>query len=193
MIASLDGKVTEKLNDYIIVDVSGVGYGVFVSLEDYSKVEVNKQNRFLIYEHVREQSHDLFGFLDRDTLTLFEKLLDVNGVGPKMALNMLSIGSIDKIKQAISGGDIKYLQQATGVGRRVAERVVVELREKVGLGVSDFTTGDLINMDNSSSSDEAVQALMVLGYASNDALKVLKEIDPSLPTEERIKQALKRI
>jgi Holliday junction DNA helicase RuvA len=193
MIASLEGRVTEKLNDYIIVDVRGVGYGVFVSLEDYSKIEVNQDSKFLIYEYVREQAHDLFGFLERNTQNLFEKLLDVNGVGPKMALNMLSIGPVEKIKEAISSGDIKYLQQANGVGRRVAERVVVELREKVGLGVSDFTTEDLINMDNSSSKDEAVQALIALGYASNDALNSLKAIDKSLSTEERIKQALKRI
>jgi len=193
MIAALNGKITEKLKDYIIVEVNGVGYGVFLSLEDYSKIDVNEQVNLLIYEYVREQAHDLFGFLNRDTQNLFEKLLDVNGVGPKMALNMLSIAPVTDIKQAISSGNIKYLMQASGVGRRVAERVVVELREKVGLGVSDFTTEDLIGMDNSSSKDEATQALIALGYSSGDAIKALKDIDSKLSVEDRIKQALKRI
>lgn len=193
MIASIEGTVSEKLSDYVIINVGGVGYGVFVSLEDYPKLEVGSDAKLLIYEHVREQAHDLFGFLERGSQDLFEQLLNVNGVGPKMALNILSIGGLEPLKQAISGGDVAYLMQATGVGKKVAERIVVELREKVGEGVSDFTASDLISRDSSLSKDEAALGLVALGYTAQDAHKALKDIDPKLPSEERIKQALKKM
>ncbi len=191
MIASLNGVITEKLDDKIIVDINGVGYGVFTSLEDYSKVNINETKKLYIYEYVREQAHDLFGFLEKAALNLFEMLIDVNGVGPKMALNMLSIGTLEDIKTAINEGNIKYLVQASGVGRRVAERVVVDLREKVG-PISDLDASSFIGQ-STKVTDEAQDALVALGFTSLDAHKALKNIDSKLPTEERVKQALKEV
>lgn len=192
MIAVLSGVVDEKLDDYIVIDVQGVGYGVNVDLEDYNNLQVGENYRLYIYEHIREQSHDLFGFLSRDTKKLFEQLLEVNGVGPKMALNMLSIGSSSELKQAIAGGDVKYISQANGVGKRVAERVVVDLKDKVGLIGVDLEATGLLTSEASLSKDDAAEALISLGYSAGDAARALQNVDPDLPTEDRIKKALSK-
>lgn len=187
MIAYLDGVIREKYVNLVVVDVNGVGYGVYVVNEDLSELEVDKPAKLYIYEYIREQSHDLFGFSHKTTKSLFEKLLEVNGIGPKMALNMLSIGSADNLKKAIAGGDTAFLQSASGVGKRVAERVVVDLKDKVGLISSDSAT-DFLQV---SSADEASQALVGLGFSSAEAARALSGIDKNLPIEEKVKQALK--
>jgi Holliday junction DNA helicase RuvA len=191
MIATLSGTVSEKLADVVVLDVHGVGYGLYVAAEDYGKLVSGEQAKVYIYEHVREQAHDLFGFLSRDTQSLFEQLLGVNGVGPKMALNMLSIGSATEVRRAIAAGDVKFIQQASGVGKRVAERVVVDLKDKVGLASVDLESTGVLQSEANASKDEAVEALIALGYTTADAAVALQKIDPELPTEDRIKQALK--
>jgi Holliday junction DNA helicase RuvA len=191
MIATLSGLVSEKLVDTVVLDVAGVGYGLFMTNEDYSRLTTGEPAKVYVYEHIREQSHDLFGFVSLSTKQLFEKLLDVNGVGPKMALNMLSIGSAGNLKQAIAEGNVKYLQTASGVGKRVAERVVVDLKDKVGLVGVDLEDTDLLYGDNALLQDEAVEALVALGYMPVDAARLLKSVDKSLSTGERIKHALK--
>jgi holliday junction DNA helicase RuvA len=191
MIVALSGVVSEKLADVVVLDVQGVGYGLNVTAEDHGKLTTGESAKVYIYEHIREQSHDLFAFTTRDTKDLFEQLLDVNGVGPKMALNMLSIGSSTEVRQAIAGGDVKFIQQANGVGKRVAERVVVELKDKVGLASIDLADTGMLQSESTQLGDEAVAALMALGYTPADAATALKKINPALPTEERIKLALK--
>lgn len=191
MIAILTGEVEEKYLGSIVLNVQGVGYGVYVSNEDYGNLNTGKEAKLYIYEHIRENSHDLFGFLSKTTKVLFELLLTVNGVGPKMALNMLSIGTSDSVKQAIAGGDVKFIQQANGVGKRVAERVVVDLKDKVGLSGVDLEATGILTSETAMITDEAVQALMSLGYTPVDAQAALKSVDSTLSTEERIKQALK--
>lgn len=191
MIATLSGIVSEKLADTIVLDVQGVGYGVYVFAEDHGRLIAGETAKLYIYEHVREQAHDLFGFLSRDTQGLFEQLLNVNGVGPKMALNMLSIGSAGDVRQAIASGDVKFIQQANGVGKRVAERVVVDLKDKVGLASVDLASTGVLQSEAALKKDEAVEALVSLGYTAADAATALQNVDTSLPTEDRIKQALK--
>ena len=191
MIAALTGVVSEKLEDMVVLDVNGVGYGLYMVAEEQGRLATGSEVKVYIYEHIREQSHDLFGFLSRDTKQLFELLLDVNGIGPKMALNMLSIGSANEVRTAIASGDTKYIQQANGVGKRVAERVVVELKDKVGLAGVDLGATGLLQSESAMLKDEAVEALVALGYAPADAAKALQKVDPALPTEERIKLALK--
>jgi Holliday junction DNA helicase RuvA len=193
MIATLSGVVTEKLLDLIVLDVGGVGYGLFVPADDYGRLKVDESTKLYIYEHIREQAHDLFGFLSRDTQHLFEQLLEVNGVGPKMALNMLSIGSSEALRQSIAAGDVAFIQQASGVGKRLAERVVVELKDKVGLVGVDLQSTGLLQAEANLMADEAVEALVALGYTAADANKALQAIDASLPTETRVKQALKAV
>lgn len=191
MIATLTGIVSEKIADVVVLDVHGVGYGLLVPTDDFGRLVSGNEAKLYIYEHIREQSHDLFGFLTRDTKALFEQLLDVNGVGPKMALNVLSIGTSAAVRQAIAGGDVKFIQQANGVGKKVAERVVVELKDKVGLAGVDLASTGLLQGEAMLLGDEAVEGLVSLGYSPQDAAKALENIEPTLPTEERIKQALK--
>jgi len=188
MIATLSGKVAEKLAGMVIIDVAGVGYGILATLEDQGKLKVGTDAKVYTYEHIRENSYDLFGFTTLDTKTLFEQLINVNGVGPKNALNMLSVGTTAEVRNAIASGDVKFIQAANGVGKKVAERVVVDLKDKVGL----VSSADGIFASSASfSADEAVQALVALGYTTLDAVSALQNIDTDLPTEQRIKQALR--
>lgn len=192
MIATLSGTVAEKLLDVVVIDVHGVGYGLFVTGEDYGRLGQGQTAKLYIYEHIREASHDLFGFLSRDTQKLFEQLLGVNGIGPKMALSVLSIGNIDHVRAAIASGDVKFIQRASGVGKRVAERIVVELKDKVGLEGIELGAAGLLGSDNNLLKDEAIEALVSLGFTPQDASKALQTVNPKLPTEERIKLALKK-
>lgn len=187
MIAYLRGKVAEKNLENAVIDVNGVGYGVFLISEDLNKVKLNEMVKLHIYEHIREQGYDLFGFCELGHRQFFQQLLDVNGVGPKMALSLMSLGSTANIRSAIAEGNVKYLQGASGVGKRLAERVIVELKDKVGLVSSDDSTAFL----QAKSDDEAYQALTGLGFNASDAAKALSGIDSNLPTEERVKLALK--
>lgn len=189
MIAILDGKISEKLGDQVVITCGGVGYGAFVTFEDFGALNVGEPAQLYIYEHIRENIHDLFGFREVETKQLFEQLLSVNGVGPKMALAILSIANLSQVRTAIAGGDTKFISQASGIGKRVAERVVVDLKDKVGLAASESATEFLTT--SADPSDEALQGLVALGYSVQDAAEALKKIDPKLSSEERIKAALK--
>jgi Holliday junction DNA helicase RuvA len=189
MIATLNGNITEKLGDVVVVDSGGVGYGLFVSFEDFGALKVSEPVKLYVYEHIRENSHDLFGFRSLDAKRLFELLLSVNGVGPKMALSILSIANLSHVRQAIAAGDTKFIAQANGVGKRVAERVVVDLKDKVGLTANEDATDFLTTKANPA--DEALQGLVALGYSVQDAAEALKKVDTKLSPEDRIKAALK--
>jgi Holliday junction DNA helicase RuvA len=190
MLATLYGTVTEKIEGVLVLDVRGVGYGLHVTNEDFGRLAPGTETKMYIYEHIREQAHDLFGFSARDTQNLFEQLLNVNGVGPKMALNILSIGTAAEVRGAIASADTKTIQRANGVGKRVAERVVVELKDKVGLAGVDLQSTGILQGDGLLMQDEAIEALVSLGYSPVDAAQALKNIDPQLPTEARVKKAL---
>jgi len=191
MIATLTGTVSEKIAASVVIDVQGVGYGILVTNEDFGLLVTGNIAKVYIHEHIRENSHDLFGFVNLDTMQLFEQLLDVNGVGPKMALSVLSVGSANEVRRAIAGGDTKFIQQASGVGKRVAERIVVDLKDKVGLAGVDLATTGMLQSDSLLRQDEAVEALVALGYSPQDAAAALAHVPADLPTEDRIKQALK--
>ncbi len=189
MIATLRGTVTEKDNG-VVIECAGVGYGVLVTLSDFGLLHTGEDTKLYIYEHIKEDAHSLFGFISEDTKKLFEQLLGVKNVGPKVALSVLDVGPVNSVRVAIAEGNVKLLQTAKGVGKRAAEQIVVELRDKMGSPVGDAAES-LINRAGISQSDEALQALVSLGYAENDAAAVLAEIDPLLPVEDRVKQALK--
>lgn len=190
MIATLNGRVSEKLSGVIVVECGGIGYGVLMTAGDADRLGVGTELKLYIYEHIKEDAHALFGFVSITDKQLFERLLSVKNVGPKVAMSILDIGSADVVRAAIASGDVKRLQTAKGVGKRAAEQIVVELRDKVGLLVSGAAE-DIVTRGGIDSSDEAAQALMSLGYNEADAVIALKSIDPNLSTEERIKQALK--
>lgn len=190
MIATLEGIITDTFADMVVLNVRGVGYGLLVTTEDYTNLPKGKETKMYIYEHIRETQHDLFGFARLDTKTLFEQLLGVKNVGPKVALAVLDIGSTDAVRFAIADGDVKTIQTAKGVGKRAAEQIVVELRDKIGIVASEGAAS-VVTRSGIGQDDEAVHALVALGYQEADALAALGEVDKNLSTEERIKQALK--
>jgi Holliday junction DNA helicase RuvA len=191
MIATLSGTVSEKLPEFVVLDCAGVGYGVAVTAEDFGRLNQEKPAKLYVYEHIREQSHDLFGFMQLDTKKLFEQLLGVKNVGPKVAMAVLDIGTAPAVRGAIAAGDVKLLHSAKGVGKRAAEQIVVELRDKVGLEATEDAE-NIVGRPGVNAQDEAIEALVSLGYAPQDAAAALKKIDPDLPVEERVKEALKR-
>jgi Holliday junction DNA helicase RuvA len=191
MIATLTGVVAEKIGGQVVIDINGVGYGVSVTANNLDRLHIGETIKLYIFENLKEDTHDLLGFTSIDDKQLFEQLLSVKNVGPKVAMSVLNIGSASDVRAAIANGDVKRLQTAKGVGKRAAEQMVVELRDKVGLLATD-SAEDIVTRGGVNVSDEAVQALMSLGYSEVDAALALKNIDSTLPTEERIKQALKR-
>lgn len=190
MIATLNGTVSEKIAESIVLDVHGVGYGLQVTVEDFGRLATGEKAKLYVHEHIREQAYDLFGFVQIDTKKLFEQLLGVKNVGPKVALAVLDIGTAPAVRGAIAAGDVKLLQSAKGVGKRAAEQIVVELRDKVGLSASHAAEG-IVSRPGVNSQDEAAEALISLGYSPQDATTALQAIDASLPVEERIRLALK--
>lgn len=190
MITTLNGTVAEKIADSVVLDVHGIGYGLLVAAEDYGLLTPGNTAKLYVYEHIRESAYDLYGFVNLDTKQFFEQLLGVNGVGPKMALSVLSIGTPNELRRAIAAGDTKFIQQANGVGKRVAERIVLDLKDKVGLSGVDLHTTGMLQSDALHREDEAVEALVSLGYSVQDAIAALAHIPADLPAEDRIKRAL---
>lgn len=190
MIAHVSGIVAEKFNSSIIVDVQGVGYEVAVAAGDYEQALLNEPVKFYTYHHIREQSQELFGFTSLAAKKLFELLITVQGVGPKAALAILSLGDSEVVRSAIANGDAAFITKAAGVGKRIAERVVVDLTDKVGLAIRTDVTATGVSQQLSHT-DEALEALMALGYSLNDATRALEGIPMDLSTADRVTQALK--
>lgn len=188
MIARISGEVIEHDGSQVIVDCGGVGYGVEVAFDEQSKLAVGSKANLFIAENIKEDQHQLFGFASKNRKMLFLLLTSVNGVGPKAAMAIMNIGSEEQVRAAIATGDVKLITAAKGVGKKVAERVIVDLKSKVGFDASDSATDFLNELPTS---DEAVQALVSLGYSTNDAVEKLRNIDKNFSTEEKIKQALR--
>ncbi len=191
MIAHVSGLVAEKFNNSVIVDVHGVGYEVNVALGDYETAVLNEQVKFYTHHHIREQSQELFGFSTLAAKKLFELLITVQGVGPKAALAILSLGNAEEVRNAIANSDSVYVTKASGVGKRIAERVVVDLADKVGLPLR-YDNSSLTGVSQPiNHADEALEALMALGYNLADATKALEGVPTDLSTADRVTQALK--
>jgi len=192
MISRLLGKVVEKFAGSVIVDVAGVGYEVRLSELDFDRVNLNEEIIFHTYHHIREQSQELFGFSSLASKKLFELLISVNGIGPKAGLAILSLAENEDVRNAIANADAKFIASASGVGKKSAERVIVDLQDKVGLATA-YETPTILKRDLSipKIQDDAVDALITLGYTLSDAVDALSEIDKDLATDERIKLALK--
>lgn len=190
MIAHVSGIVVEKFNSSIIVDVHGVGYEVAVALGDFEHAVLNEQVKFHTYHHIREQSQELFGFTSLAAKKLFEMLITVQGVGPKAALSILSLGDSETVRNAVANGNAAFITKASGVGKRIAERVVVDLTDKVGLAIRT-NVNQVGESQQIAHSDEALEALMALGYTLNDATRALEGISTDLSTADRVTQALR--
>ena len=190
MIAHIKGIIAEKFNSSVIVDVSGVGYELALTTLDYDEVNLNDEKKFYTYHKVAETAEELYGFSTLAAKKIFELLISVNGVGPKAGMAILSLGTPEEVRNAIANGDASFISKAAGVGKKSAERVIVDLRDKVGLP-SKYGTAEIVGAPKVSENDEALDALMALGFPLKDATDALSGIDENLPTEERIKQALK--
>jgi Holliday junction DNA helicase RuvA len=192
MIALVYGKVIEKFQSSVVVDAGGVGYEVQVAAGDYDRAMVDSEVRFYTHHHVREQAEELFGFSTLTGKRLFELLTSVQGVGPKAALAILSLAEADAVRSAIASADVGYIATASGVGKKIAERIAVDLRDKVGapsyVPTRDAETGATINF----AGDEALDALMALGFNLADATNALKDVPTDKPIAERVKLALKQ-
>jgi len=190
MIAHVHGTVTEKLLNSLIVDVHGVGYEVNVAAGDYERASLNETIKLYTYHHIREQSQELFGFSTLAAKKMFELLITVQGVGPKAAMAILSLGDSEIVRNAIANSDSVFVAKASGVGKRIAERVIVDLADKVGLPIA-YDTSNRGVVQTMAHSDEAMEALMALGYSLADATKALEGIPTDLSTADRVTQALK--
>lgn len=185
MIASLEGVISAKQSDGVVLEAGGVGYEIFLTSEDLSRVHSGGRAKFLIYEQIREDAHNLYGFSEADSKQLFAQLLGVSGVGPKVALGILSSAGAERLRQAIAAGDPDLLKGIAGVGKKTAERVVVELKSKVQAGLS---------AEAPVSQDTSFQALVQLGYTPVQAAGALAKLPADLTgDQERLKAALKEI
>lgn len=190
MIAHVQGIVTEKLLTSLIVDVHGVGYEVAVAAGDYERVTLDETVKLYTYHHIREQSQELFGFSTLAAKKLFELLITVQGVGPKAAMAILSLGDSEVVRNAIANSDSVFVAKASGVGKRIAERVIVDLADKVGLPIA-YDTSNRGVVQTMAHTDEAMEALMALGYTLADATRALEGVPTDLSTADRVTQALK--
>jgi Holliday junction DNA helicase RuvA len=186
MIARLSGKVVEKGTDGLVVDAGGVGYAVAVAASDYGGANLEEDITLHIYEHIRDDAHDLYGFSNMPSRRFFEQLLSVSGVGPKVAMGVLSAASLPQLQQAIAAGDVEVFRGVAGVGKKTAERIMVELKGKVeASGVS------LVGMA-AGSNDSVYQALVGLGYTPAQAAEAAAGVPAEVTGEQaRIKAALR--
>ena len=186
MISSIRGKVLELGNRYVSIDINGLGYKVFVTDDSLHVLKVGTEASLLTHLVVREDALDLYGFIQKKEKDFFELLISISGIGPKSALNILSIVASDTLASAIRSGSTAHLVKVSGIGRKTAEKIVLELRDKLG-GISgeDMTAGMSTDAD-------AIEALKALGYDATEAREALKKIHKDITdTGAKVKAALK--
>ena len=191
MIAHISGRIAEKFAGSVIVDVAGVGYEIIVPLGEYDHAVLGEDIKFYTYHHIREQGQELFGFSSLAAKKLFELLITVQGIGPKAGISVMSLGEAEMVRNAIANEDSKFIQKAAGVGKKSAERVIEDLKDKVGLALSRQMADGSAQTSLAGQVDEALEALMALGYSLNDATKALESVPTNLSTSERVTAALK--
>lgn len=192
MIAHIRGVVEEKFgNNGIIVDVAGVGYEMLVPMPDFEACSLGEERKFYTYHQVRENAEELYGFSSLVAKKMFELLISVQGVGPKAGVAIMSLAEAEEVRNAIANGDIAFISKASGVGKKSAERVIVDLRDKVGIPSHYGATEVKFGVKAKDEPDEALDALIALGFPLKEATAALEKVDASLPVEERVRLALK--
>ena len=190
MIYHITGKILSISEKFVVIETGGLGYQVYVSTDTLQSLSDKKGEVCSLWTHmhVREDAMDLFGFIEEDEKKFFEMLISISGIGPRGALGILSIAPIETLKRAIASGDTSYLTKISGIGRKTAEKIVIELRDKLAsLGHRD---------EDGSHKDEidALEGLKSLGYSQNEARDALKAVSPDIiGTSARIKEALKNL
>ncbi len=196
MIYSVKGTVIHIESGFVVVECSGIGYKVNTTLTTQRELKLNSIATLFTYMNVREDAVELFGFYSKGELSTFKMLISISGVGPKVALAILSELSSEQIALSVSSGDYKTLTRASGVGPKLAQRIVLELKDKIK-GISTegaegvVTKGSVIA--DTGNIPKAVQALAVLGYSAADVTPILSKLDPSLTVEQLISATLRQM
>jgi len=188
MISQLKGQITFTGDRFIVLDVNGVGYRINLSQE--SLIELGKETgEVSLWTHlaVRENSLDLYGFLHQAELDFFEMLITISGIGPKSALGIMNVAPIETLRKAISTEDTSYLTKVSGIGRKIAEKIVLELKDKLS-SVSSETDGQELKEES-----DALEALRSLGYSTQESREALKGLDDVEGISEKVKAALKQL
>jgi holliday junction DNA helicase RuvA len=192
MIYSLSGIVTHTEPGFAVIECGGVGFKCQTTANTLKKLpKTGAQAHLCTYLNVREDALDLFGFADESELACFKMLISVSGVGPKAALSILSEATPEKFALYVASGDVKALTRAQGVGSKIAQRIVLELKDKVSNEQAALGFADIPTVSASGNAEEAVNALMVLGYARGEASIAAAKADSTLPVEDIIRHALK--
>lgn len=199
MISYIRGELAALEKDKVVVDVGGVGYGIYMPGQAMALLPpAGSEVKIHTYLNVREDAMQLFGFLTRDDLEIFKLLIGVSGIGPKGGLSILSKLSPDDLRYAVLAGDVKAISSAPGIGKKTAEKLIIELKDKLDIAdVLDHAIGNdaaPAAQSDSTVQSEAVQALVALGYGSTESLRAVKQVALENPTvEDLLKEALKKL
>ncbi|MGN0370741.1 MAG: Holliday junction branch migration protein RuvA [Butyrivibrio sp.] len=200
MISYIKGELTEIYDNTIIVEAYGVGYEIMIPTSVLSMLPgVGSSVKIYTFQYVKEDILDLYGFMSRDDLNIFKLLITVNGIGPKGALSILSAISPDELRLAVLSDDVKRIRSAPGIGTKTAQKLIIELKDKLSL--EDVLTGGADTFEktpdslSTTSRDEAIEALVSLGYSSSDAIRAVRSVDISedMDGEAVLKAALKKL
>lgn len=186
MIAHIKGTIIHIAEKFIIIDVNGVGYKVFVTIDTILEYKNGEEASFWTYTAVRENSIDIYGFITNQEMSFFELLLDVSGIGPKSALSILGVAPIETLKKAIATGDTSYLNKVSGIGKKTAEKIIIELRDKL------ISYKNEEGVQSLRDEGDIIEALKSLGYSQSEAREALKQVPTETEgTSDRVKGALK--
>ncbi|MDH5413679.1 MAG: Holliday junction branch migration protein RuvA [Flavobacteriaceae bacterium] len=193
MITHIRGKLVEKNPTYAIVECNGIGYFLHISLNTYSKIPDIEAIKFYTYLSIKEDAHTLFGFVDKVEREVFKLLISVSGVGTSIARTMLSSMTPEQVQHAIASEDVATIQSAKGIGAKTAQRLIIDLRDKI---VKTYQLSEDSNQSNNTIKEEALSALEVLGFSRRQIEKLVQKIiqeAPDTTLENIIKQALKNL
>ena len=196
MITYVKGELTDIYNNYIVVECYGIGYEIMVPASIVMELPpIGNPVKIYTYQYVREDALDLYGFLNKDDLNVFKLLITVNGIGPKGALNILSVIRPDELRLAVLSDDVKAIQKAPGIGGKTAQKLIIELKDKLSL--EDVLTHGIEPKSNvpvaNSARDEAIEALVSLGYSSSESIRAVRSIENAddMDSEALLRAALK--
>ena len=184
MIGTIEGKVTYSDERSLIVEVASIGYLIAVTDQTAAKIKINETHRFWTYLVVREDALGLYGFTERNELEFFRLLINISGIGPKSALNILSLADVNTLIHAIEGGDGEYLTKVSGIGKKLGQKIVLELKEKIALIPHESSAAH-------HAETEAIEALEALGYPVRDTRDIVRSVaKEDLSTGEIVRKAL---
>ncbi len=193
MITQIKGRLVEKNPTYVVVDCNGLGYLLNISLNTYGSLPTDENVKLYTHLSIREDAHTLYGFIDKVERELFKLLISVSGVGPSIARTMLSSMTAEDVQQAIASENVKLIQSVKGIGAKTAQRVIIDLKEKI---LKTFDIDEVSVTESNTNKEEALSALEVLGFARKQSDKIITNIlkeSPSATVEELIKKALKNL